>query len=45
MVVLGLVVALVPATSAFALTSEACPTSIPSAGFTDLGGLSTDVVD
>lgn len=45
MVVLGLVVALVPAMSAFALASETCPTTIPSAGFTDLGGLTTDVVD
>ncbi len=31
--------------AAHALTSEACPTSIPAAGFTDLGGLSADAVD
>lgn len=35
--------AAVPA--AHALTSEACPTSIPGSGFNDLGGLSNDAVD
>jgi hypothetical protein len=36
---------LYPLTAAVALTSEACPTTIPTSGFTDLGGQSVDVVD
>jgi hypothetical protein len=35
----------VPALPAVALTSEACPTSIPAAGFTDLTGLTDDTKD
>jgi hypothetical protein len=37
--------AVVPALPAAALTSEACPSTIPGAGFIDLGGLSVDAVD
>jgi hypothetical protein len=45
LVVFGLLVALVPALPAFALVSEACPTTVPSKGFTDLGGQTADTVD
>jgi hypothetical protein len=45
LVVLGLLAALVPALPALALVSEACPTTVPSKGFTDLGGQTVDTVD
>ena len=45
LVVLGLLAALVPALPALALVSEACPTTVPSRGFTDLGGQTADTVD
>ena len=35
----------IPATPANAVATDACPATIPSAGFTDLGGFSVDVVD
>jgi hypothetical protein len=44
-VAVALVVALLPAVPASALTSEACPSTIPSAGFNDLGGLIPDARD
>ena len=45
--VLAMIVALlaIPATPANAVATAACPATIPSAGFTDLAGLSVDVVD
>lgn len=43
LVVVGLI--LLPASPAFALVSEACPTTLPGGGFNDLGGLSADAVD
>ena len=45
LVVFGLLIGLVPALPALALVSEACPTSVPTKGFTDLGGQSADTVD
>ncbi len=45
LVVLGVFAALVPAIPAWALVSEACPSTLPGGGFNDLGGQSTDTVD
>ena len=45
LVVVGLLMALVPALPALALVSEACPTTVPAKGFTDLGGQTADAVD
>ena len=45
MVVFGLLVGLFPALPALALVSEACPTTVPTKGFTDLGGQTADTVD
>ncbi len=41
----SMLMTLIAAPAAHALTSEACPTSIPASGFNDLGGLSRDAVD
>ena len=45
--VLAMIAALlaIPATPANAVATDACPATIPSAGFTDLAGFSVDVVD
>ena len=45
--VFAMVIALLalPATPANAVATAACPATVPSAGFTDIGGLSVDAVD
>jgi hypothetical protein len=43
--VIAILVSLLPALPALALTSEACPTTVPGAGFNDLGGQIADAVD
>ena len=45
LVVFGVLIGLVPALPALALVSEACPTTVPTKGFTDLGGQTADTVD
>jgi hypothetical protein len=45
LIVFGLLIGLIPALPALALVSEACPTTVPSKGFTDLGGQTVDTVD
>ena len=45
LIVFGLLIGLVPALPALALVSEACPTTVPAKGFTDLGGHTVDTVD
>ncbi|HUP17823.1 MAG TPA: S-layer homology domain-containing protein [Acidimicrobiia bacterium] len=44
-VVLVVLAMCIPAVPAMALVSEACPTTVPSKGFTDLGGQTADTVD
>lgn len=45
MLVLVLLATLLPTAPALALTSEACPSHLPSGGFNDLGGLTSDAGD
>lgn len=44
-VALVVLISLLPVTPSFALTSEACPTTVPSGGFNDLSGQLADAID